>query len=428
MTYPTLTISRGSTSLELSEANGITVMPGVEGFDTPPVALSENEPADFDGSVVTNVRYTPREVFVPVFLQANSTNQVRSQTRALASLLNPQLGPVTLTVRQDELTGELLSADVVDGVAAAFDTLPVSPGTASVVTSVTSPKRSGTYSLKVEPGAFATFSQIGLASGEQPTVSTSQVFEVSASVWVRCDTTPARCAMRLHFLDASGALLAQQWTPYQDSTTSFAQLELTTQAPPGTAKINMLLVVLASPSAPDAHYFDDFSIRLVDTSRSIEGYLSAPLGDSLTTTESDSWRKLGLSLRCPDPMWSGELATTYASGSTLRAYNPGDALSWPTWFVEMDSGYPLTLTNSSDPQLPSLVISDSVTTNEVSIVTDPRNLAVVETGSPTTRWPIVSDGSFLFPFVPGDNVITGTNIGSSSTVYATYTPRWLTAW
>lgn len=262
---PTLSLIRGSTTLALTEANGITVTPGVQGFDTPPVVLSETAPADFDGSIVTNVRYQPREVFVPLALLGDDTDELRTRTRALASLLNPQLGPITLRVT----------------------------------------------------------------------------------------------------------------------------------------------------------YPDDY--------REITGYLSAPFADSVTPGEALTWRRLGITLRCEDPLWSGP--DTYTLGLTTDPFtvnNPGDAISWPSWTFVLASGFPLTIINTSVPGQPTLEIDDSL--SSVTLNSDPRNLSCVDVGTDDPAWQVVGEDSTLFPFYPGDNVITGANFGGLSTASATFRSRWLTAW
>ena len=265
MAAPTLSLIRGATTLALTPANGITVTPGVQGFDTPPVVLSETAPGDFDGAIVTNVRYQPREVFIPLLLEGDDVGEVRSRTRALASLLNPQVGPVTLRVA----------------------------------------------------------------------------------------------------------------------------------------------------------YPDD--------SREITGYLSAPIGDAQTPGESLRWRRLGITLRCEDPLWSGPTTTSLGLTTTPQTVtNPGDAIAWPTWTFLLASGFPLTIINTSVPGQPTIEVAD--TYSNVQLVSDPRNLSCVQGGTDDSAWDAIGADSTLFPFYPGANVITGTNLGSLSLAGASYRPRWLTAW
>jgi hypothetical protein len=98
-TRPTLTLSRGGTALVLSLANGWVILPGVEGFDGPPPALIDVEPATWDGSLPVAARYAAREVFLPLNYAADSTEALRDTTRALAVLTDIKRGGmVTLEV------------------------------------------------------------------------------------------------------------------------------------------------------------------------------------------------------------------------------------------------------------------------------------------------------------------------------------------
>jgi len=101
---PQLTLSRPGQSLGLTLADGWVVLPGVEGLDDPPRALVEVEPATWDGSMITGVRYTPREVFLPLHYQAPDPARLRTTLRTIAALLDPKRGPVTLEVAHTDGT------------------------------------------------------------------------------------------------------------------------------------------------------------------------------------------------------------------------------------------------------------------------------------------------------------------------------------
>jgi phage-related protein len=71
----------------------------VQGLDDPPRALVEVEPATGDGSIITDARYAPREVFLPLHYTAPDTPTLRATMRQLATLLDFKTGlPVTLEV------------------------------------------------------------------------------------------------------------------------------------------------------------------------------------------------------------------------------------------------------------------------------------------------------------------------------------------
>jgi hypothetical protein len=95
---PALTLTRGADVLPLTLTQGWVVLPGVEGLDDPPRSLIEVTPATGDGSIVTDARYTPREVFLPLHYKAGTTGALRATLRAVASLMDAKAGPVTLEV------------------------------------------------------------------------------------------------------------------------------------------------------------------------------------------------------------------------------------------------------------------------------------------------------------------------------------------
>lgn len=97
-TMPALALSRGSQRLDLSEANGWVILPGVEGLDDPPRNLIAVEPALWDGSLPLGARYAARDVFLPLHYAADSTESLRAVQRQVAALLDPKRGPVTLEV------------------------------------------------------------------------------------------------------------------------------------------------------------------------------------------------------------------------------------------------------------------------------------------------------------------------------------------
>ena len=441
--YPTLSVSRGSDSIELSAANGFTVLPGVEGFDTPPVALSESEPADFSGSVVTNVRYLPREVFVPLLVQGSGSSEVRQRVRDLVRLLNPRLGPVTLSVAHaPSVTAELLSTSAVDGVATAFDAI-----TGSVATETTV-KRTGPSSLKVTSGVPV--SQARLKAAQRADVVPAATYEVS--VWFRNETTNGSEALvALEFVNSGGTVVATCWSELTaGSTSSWTNVSVQGVAPEGSMKVGLRVWSKVGT------YWDDFSLTEQPSLRQIDGYLSEPSGSALDATESNGWRRLGLTFRCPDPFWLGAIdsASLYnpASAGSLGALpntvSPvsiaGDASVWPTITVvtgsdtDFTTSVALSRVNDANIALADYAFGvrhNSATT--VTIETNPRHLsATLSGGGSAWSWltEVAGKPVSLFAIPPGDWFLVayereppGLSLVAPK-VSLTWRSRWLTAW
>lgn len=101
---PELTLTRGEESLPLSISLGWIVRPGVNGLDDPPRSLTEVDPATGDGSILTDVRYNAREVFIPLTYKASSPTDLRETMRALATMTDIKAGDVTLEIAHFEGT------------------------------------------------------------------------------------------------------------------------------------------------------------------------------------------------------------------------------------------------------------------------------------------------------------------------------------
>lgn len=416
------TLSRGADVLALTQANGFYVRPGVEGLDTPPVRLSETEPADTDGSLVTNVRFAPREIVLPLHVEAANANDLRGLTRRVSSLLNPQLGPVTLTVKHPTQAAELLPADATDGRAAEWEAANV----ATTVSEVTTPKRSGGYALKVELGGVISGNgYIGavLPTAKRLTVGAGQSYKVSA--YARADSGTRVARLLVNWYDSGGNLIAAQELATKSVTTTFALLSADITPPYGATKVAVELA--GARGVGVTLYFDDITVTAQDVVREISGYLSAPLGGPLAKMEGLPWRRFALQLRCPDPFFLGpsELAIGQFATS-VTVYNPGDANAWPVWNVITATGFPIDFTNTTLPGDPTIEVSD--TYSSLTITTDPRSLSVIDNGTDDPAWDAISADSTFFPLAPGDNTITGTNIGGLSYVLGTFRPRWLTGW
>lgn len=101
---PELTLLRDGVELPLTPALGWVVRPGVTGLDDPPRSLIEIEPATGDGSILTDVRYNTREVFLPLTYKARTPSELRDAVRTLAALTDVRAGDVTLEVAHVEGT------------------------------------------------------------------------------------------------------------------------------------------------------------------------------------------------------------------------------------------------------------------------------------------------------------------------------------
>ena len=437
------TLVRGTTSLALTPANGFYVRPGVEGLDTPPVRLSETEPADSDGSLVTNVRYAARDIVLPLHVEAGTAVDVRRITRGLASLLNPQLGPVTLRVSHaPSVTGNQLSATAADGVATAFNA-----DTPDTLTTVNSPVRSGTNALQITGVAPL---EATLKSAERPAVVAAATY--TATVYVRAQsTTSTVCHVRLIWYNAGGSVITSTWSAAVTSSSSqWREVTVTAAAPNGAAKVGIGVY----SAGAGTHLWDDFSLSEGATTREITGYASSPLGASLAKMEGLPWRRLAVALRCEDPLWLGaqSSAAIRQPGSWVTVtpiVSSGDAASWPTITVTMKTstsagdGVEIALIPAGENLTNSNAIGQfkvlfDTSTSSTIINTDPRNLSVLRANG-NSAWPLITTigdtqtkpfGFFAIP--PGEWGIHSREMrggipgGAVGTI--TLNSRWLTAW
>lgn len=103
---PVVSFSRGGRELTLGRDPEARVLHlyGSKGLGLPPVAIAKADRLGGDGSVVRGVRYGDRDVFVPVFMEADSVGELTVMRRDLYRLLAPHLGMVQVRV-QDPATG-----------------------------------------------------------------------------------------------------------------------------------------------------------------------------------------------------------------------------------------------------------------------------------------------------------------------------------
>lgn len=417
---PALSLRRGSSVLELNEANGFTVMPGVQGFDTPPVALAETAPANFDGSIVTNVRYQPREVFVPLGLVQGTANDVRARTRALASLMNPQLGAVTLRVEHSAASSaQLVPAAASGGLATAW-----TANAGTTLSTNTTTFRTGPHSLSVSPTSPSGTCIASTPTADRYPVNAGDTY--TAQAYARRASGSGFSDLALRFYNAAGAQLSSVQDRRNVGSSAWTAFTAVGIAPAGAVAAGLELRHFGSTSP--AVLWDDITLTGSDYYREITGYASAPLGEALESGEALYWRRFGVTLRCQDPLWVGADVIAAASDpGSLTVINYGDAITWPLWSIVVDGGIDLTLTNTSTPGNPT--IRTTTASSNFSLNTDPRNLYALDNSVFESRWNRITSDSILWPLYPGENVITGTNSGGGlSYASFTYRPRWLTAW
>lgn len=105
----TFTLQRpDGTSIELSDGAGYKVQVGVQGLDDPTLDFLEHTPAGWDGSIVDSILAEPREVFLPIQMQAQDLISLRRLKQDLTSYLNARRGPVTLKVSLPDASARLI--------------------------------------------------------------------------------------------------------------------------------------------------------------------------------------------------------------------------------------------------------------------------------------------------------------------------------
>jgi hypothetical protein len=186
--------------------------------------------------------------------------------------------------------------------------------------------------------------------------------------------------------------------------------------------------------------------HLDGTRRWIDGRLSAPFGTALEQAEGGLWRKVGLTLHCPDPFWLGEQRTkTYVTpdGEGLLSSqflplhlsesqivgaetitNDGDAEAYPVW----------TLTGPVDSATIEVAdttfsVPDGLLDTETLVVDTRRGQQSVAVNG-TTAWGRLSPGARLGALPSGESELTITLVGATSdtTLSLDWRERWLTAW
>jgi len=84
------------------------VMKGLQGFDAPTVDLFYDELSGQDGGLYRDSRTTTRELFVPVFLYAETRPKFLALRRNLLSRIHPSKGPGRLVVTEGDATSRYI--------------------------------------------------------------------------------------------------------------------------------------------------------------------------------------------------------------------------------------------------------------------------------------------------------------------------------
>ena len=109
---PPIVISSSGDQWRADGSAGLHLLPGVEGLADPPRVIQSDDPAQWDGSLYRGVRYSAREVFLPMYLEADHAHLLRPAMRRLAALLDPRRGPVTVTVQHPDADVRSISGRV----------------------------------------------------------------------------------------------------------------------------------------------------------------------------------------------------------------------------------------------------------------------------------------------------------------------------
>lgn len=131
---PIVSFARDGEVFELGRSGQDPVLHlhGSAGLGVAPVEVAKSDRLAGDGSVVRGVRYGDREVYIPLFMEAESTGELSRRRRELSRLLAPHLGPVEVRI-EDPATGtermirgyytEGLEGDFGDGFHGSWQTL-----------------------------------------------------------------------------------------------------------------------------------------------------------------------------------------------------------------------------------------------------------------------------------------------------------------
>lgn len=189
--------------------------------------------------------------------------------------------------------------------------------------------------------------------------------------------------------------------------------------------------------------------HLEGTRRWITGQLSAPLSaGGFEGGEGPLWRKLAVTMHCPDPYWTGEhryasfslegitvsfLSDTFlpmnVNASQVTAgtviTNPGDAEAYPRWTLQGPLAEAQVTVADTDWSL-----SGPLAEGETLVVDTRRGQQIVMVND-TPAWGRLAQGARLGALPPGESELHVTLNGATavtSSLILEWQERWLTAW
>lgn len=102
VTVTTLTDPTGSVWYLSGGSQGIWIQPGRRGFHAPVYQFYEDASPAVDGALLRGVRAITRELFLPLFMQRDSREELTALRRAFVAGTSPHLGACQLTVAQPD--------------------------------------------------------------------------------------------------------------------------------------------------------------------------------------------------------------------------------------------------------------------------------------------------------------------------------------
>jgi hypothetical protein len=182
------------------------------------------------------------------------------------------------------------------------------------------------------------------------------------------------------------------------------------------------------------------------TRRYIDGRVSQPYAQAMTSGEGALWRTIGLTVHCPDPFfYTEERTATWSLGSATPFLgdeflpvgldnsqvlgeepinNDGDAHAYPVWTV---TGPCDTLTVAAGETVWSVPAGLA---DDETLVIDARRGVKTCTVNGVSSWGRLAPGSVVSTLAPGPNLLDVEAIGATAqtTITVGWAERWLTAW
>lgn len=186
--------------------------------------------------------------------------------------------------------------------------------------------------------------------------------------------------------------------------------------------------------------------------REATGYYAGGMEGSYGSGEfGASWQTLGITIRCQDPSWYGDLVSvTFTTAEaadpfldatdaflpvtlgssqvigSIEINNPGDSTAQPTWLIK-GPGSGFTADNDSTDK--SFEITGTIDTARTITVDTRRSVQTVTDDLGVNLWARLAIGSSLWPLVPGPQTVTLTMASATgaSRVTVRYRPRYRSA-